>query len=523
MPVLARDHDARAAGALSRHRRRRADARAAGLLRLGPAGAAGVQRLRAGGDGGRRRGLPRLYRRRCSFSVSTRSRSGSAGPSACSPPASCSCRICARPAPTRCRAFSATASARAALRMAASVLQLPPTALLLAAEIKIAALIASLFLPLSFSFAVLLLVALVAAIAILGGMRSRDLDRKRPVHRRRGRPGGGGDHRVGAAHQSAGAATDLWRDCSPPCRMPRSPRVSRRCSPNELATALPGAAPMPIVKPFLQPFGIARRRSTSSTLFLCLALGTAALPSLLVRSGVTSSIADQRRSSGVGPPVRGAVRHDGAGHGGVRQADHLPRHRAGAGVVATGVAHRAQPTSTCCKRPTPTATARSARPSCSIARDGIALVAAGGGGAPLRADRADGDRGAWRSRSRRRARISSPWRRAWPKTSTACSTAATALPRLIAAWAAIAASALAAAVFLVDCRPRPAPGGADGVRLRWRDLLPRAAARHLVAALHQVGRHGGAGRRLCRHAGRYRVWRRVRASARPASPPRSPA
>ena len=58
------------------------------------------------------------------------------------------------------------------LRAGASALQLPPLALLLAAEIKIAALIASLFLPLSFGVAVVLIAALIAAIAILGGMRS---------------------------------------------------------------------------------------------------------------------------------------------------------------------------------------------------------------------------------------------------------------------------------------------------------------------------------------------------------------
>ena len=66
-----------------------------------------------------------------------------------------------------------------------------------------------------------------------------------------------------------------------------------------------------------------------------------------------------------------------------------------------------------------------------------------------------------------------------------------------------------------DCRRRSAQGGADGVRLRRRDVLPGAVARHLVAALHQVGRHGGAGYRPCRHAGRCRLRRRVRASARP--------
>ena len=45
----------------------------------------------------------------------------------------------------------------------------------------------------------------------------------------------------------------------------------------------------------MQPFG-AISQIDFLTLFLCLTLGTAALPSLLVRSGVTSSVADQRRS-----------------------------------------------------------------------------------------------------------------------------------------------------------------------------------------------------------------------------------
>src|SRR3990172_417851 len=57
-------------------------------------------------------------------------------------------------------------------RVAASVMQLPPTALLLVAEIKIAALIASLFLPVSFSLGVVMIATLIASFAILGGMRS---------------------------------------------------------------------------------------------------------------------------------------------------------------------------------------------------------------------------------------------------------------------------------------------------------------------------------------------------------------
>src|SRR5690348_5534773 len=63
------------------------------------------------------------------------------------------------------------------LRMAASVLQLPPTALLLAAELKIAAMVAALFLPLPFSVAVIVVAAVVAASVLLGGMRSLKIGR----------------------------------------------------------------------------------------------------------------------------------------------------------------------------------------------------------------------------------------------------------------------------------------------------------------------------------------------------------
>jgi cation/acetate symporter len=53
--------------------------------------------------------------------------------------------------------------------------------------------------------------------------------------------------------------------------------------------------PLPTVKPFLQSFGVLGPVDFIF-LFLCLALGTAALPSLLVRSGVTGSLPEQRRS-----------------------------------------------------------------------------------------------------------------------------------------------------------------------------------------------------------------------------------
>jgi cation/acetate symporter len=60
--------------------------------------------------------------------------------------------------------------------------------------------------------------------------------------------------------------------------------------------ALPAPEPMVAMKPFLQSFGAISERGFFA-LFLCFALGTAALPSLIARSGVTCSVADQRRST----------------------------------------------------------------------------------------------------------------------------------------------------------------------------------------------------------------------------------
>ena len=57
-------------------------------------------------------------------------------------------------------------------RIAASAMQVVPTALLLAAEIKIAATVTSIFLPASYWLAVLLVAVLVAATGVLGGMRA---------------------------------------------------------------------------------------------------------------------------------------------------------------------------------------------------------------------------------------------------------------------------------------------------------------------------------------------------------------
>lgn len=184
------------------------------------------------------------------------------------------------------------------LRMAASVMQLPPMALLLAAEIKLAALIAAFFLPLSFSIAVLLIATLIAAFAILGGMRSLTWT-------------GSAEFLVGAVGLAVVLTTiSILLTNVPAPQLTYGAMFSALqnaeitagitpVDPSAVETALPGTAPLPTVKPFLQAFGILQPVDLI-ILFLCLALGTAALPSLLVRSGVTSSLPEQRRSSAWG-------------------------------------------------------------------------------------------------------------------------------------------------------------------------------------------------------------------------------
>ncbi len=180
------------------------------------------------------------------------------------------------------------------VRMAACVLQLPPTALLLIAELKLAALIASLFLPLSFALAVIVIAALVAACALLGGMRSLTW--------------------TGAAQfltSAVGVAAPLivvsimltnlpapqftYGETLSPLHNAEITAGLTPVQPNAATPSLPGAQPMPVTKPFLEPFGMLSQ-TDFAVLFLCIAVGTASLPSLLVRSGVTGSAADQRRS-----------------------------------------------------------------------------------------------------------------------------------------------------------------------------------------------------------------------------------
>jgi cation/acetate symporter len=180
-------------------------------------------------------------------------------------------------------------------RIAASLMQLPPLALLLAAEIKIAALIASLFLPLTFSLAVFLVAALVATIGVLGGMRALTW-------------AGSAQFIVGAVGLAVPLVTVsilltslptpqfTYGELIPSLQNAEITAGLSPVQPEEVETDLPPMAPQKVLKPFFQSFGIFGELDFVM-LFLCLMLGIAALPSLLVRSGVTRSVIEQRRST----------------------------------------------------------------------------------------------------------------------------------------------------------------------------------------------------------------------------------
>jgi cation/acetate symporter len=179
-------------------------------------------------------------------------------------------------------------------RIMASLMLVPPTVLLLAAEMKVAALVAALFLPVSYIVAVAAAAAIIAAVTIAGGMRALTWC-------------GSAEFIVSAL----GFAVPLiivsvmltnlpapqlsYGETFAPLQKSEITTGLTPARPEQLATALPSAAPRANAKPFLQPFG-AIAKPDFVTLFLCLALGTAALPSLLVRSGITSSVGEQRRS-----------------------------------------------------------------------------------------------------------------------------------------------------------------------------------------------------------------------------------
>lgn len=181
------------------------------------------------------------------------------------------------------------------LRAVASLMQLPPTALLLAAEIKVAALILALFLPLSYSLAVAGVALAITTITFIGGMRSLTWS-------------GSAQFIVGVV----GFAVPLivvsvlltnlpapqltYGEILTPLQRSEVTAGLAPAPPEQQPDAvLPAEAPRASTKPFAQAFG-AMSATDFVVLFFCLTVGIAALPSLLARSGVTASLADQRRS-----------------------------------------------------------------------------------------------------------------------------------------------------------------------------------------------------------------------------------
>jgi len=181
-----------------------------------------------------------------------------------------------------------------ATRMMASAMQVVPTMLLLAAEVKIAATVLALFLPGPYWLTLLIVILFVAATGILGGVRALTWS-------------GSAQFISGAIGLAipliviAGLLTNLPAPQFTYGEMLNSLQNAETAAgvvpvePGALS-ALPGNAPVAALKPFLQTFG-AITESGFFALFFCFALGTAALPSLLSRSGVTASVADQRRST----------------------------------------------------------------------------------------------------------------------------------------------------------------------------------------------------------------------------------
>ncbi|GFO83035.1 MAG: sodium:solute symporter [Methyloceanibacter sp.] len=179
-------------------------------------------------------------------------------------------------------------------RMLASGLQIAPTILLLAAEVKIAAMVLAMFLPTAYWISVLIVVVFVAATGILGGMRALTWS-------------GSAEFIAGGLGLAIPLTVVAVVLTNLPVPQFTYGELLESLSNAETATGVtaiapgmlagfPGQEPLAAVKPFLQAFGTISEAGFF-TLFICFMIGTAALPTLLSRSGVTASVADQRRST----------------------------------------------------------------------------------------------------------------------------------------------------------------------------------------------------------------------------------
>ena len=225
------------------------------------------------------------------------------------------------------------------LRMMASLAQLPPTALLLAAEMKVAALIAALFLPITYPLAVAAVGLIIAAIAIAGGMRAVTWS-------------GSAEFIVAALGFAAPLIiasillTNLpapqltYGESFAPLQKSEITAGLIPSQPQQLTTALPGATP----RGKHQAFPAALRRDHQVRLPLAVPLSCArhrgaAEPAPAQRRHEL----DRRSAPGgrLGRAVRGAVRGDHPGARRLRPLAHVPGHRAISGRRSADLAWRA--------------------------------------------------------------------------------------------------------------------------------------------------------------------------------------
>lgn len=180
----------------------------------------------------------------------------------------------------------------------AGLLLLPPVILLLLAELRIGAFIASLFISVSFETAVTTGAAVIGLLAVLGGMRSISWTQ------------------CSLYIMVLGAFLLPLVILSVELTNLPLPQITYGSLLEELSTrevavgatqtapvalelALPGERPEAAVKPFQQLFGSISQADFLMLLF-CFMAGTAAMPSLLMRAGTAPSVFESRRAMGWG-------------------------------------------------------------------------------------------------------------------------------------------------------------------------------------------------------------------------------
>ena len=182
------------------------------------------------------------------------------------------------------------------LRAIAAVLILAPSAMLLAAELKIGAMIAALLLPLPEQMLIAIAAAFATLTVLFGGMRSLTWVQCAQII----------VVMLGISAPLVIVSLQVTNLPVPqlsygamlePMAAAEQAKGIEPASPQPLSQALPGVAPQPIAKPFLQAFG-AMSAVEFVMLSLCVMLGTAMLPAVHARLSTTPTIAAVRGSMG---------------------------------------------------------------------------------------------------------------------------------------------------------------------------------------------------------------------------------